>query len=200
MQRREFLVGVTASSIGTIAGCAGITSPDIERIRTVYPEPYAVSVDTEGTEYFGTIHNRGNDGNVRLELWFFQDQSVPSPDESHLFNTSDRNDRVFDIARNSFFSENERREITINATQQQPEWDQREFAILPIPASYGGKFKNTGSSGEVEMRLEIEDTMEHELEEPSRKLQTVGSDEEFEAIFNIVMPAGVEYEIIAEPV
>jgi hypothetical protein len=50
------------------------------------------------------------------------------------------------------------------------------------------------------MRLEIEDTMEYELEEPSRKLQTVGSEEEFEAIFNIVMPAGVEYEIIAEPV
>jgi hypothetical protein len=101
MQRREFLVGVTASSIGTIAGCAGITSPDIEQIRTVHPDPYAVSVDTEGTEYFGTIHNRGYGGNVRLELWFFQDQSVPTPDESHLFNTSDRNDRVFDVARNS---------------------------------------------------------------------------------------------------
>ena len=42
MERREFLAGVTTTSVVGLAGCAGSTGPQMETQRLVYPEPTMV--------------------------------------------------------------------------------------------------------------------------------------------------------------
>lgn len=201
LQRREILSGVTAASIGGMAGCVGSSKPEMEFEKFIVPDPRATSATVDESEYSGTIHNSREKGNIRVELWYFRDQTVPNPRVPYPFQETPNLNRSFDVGRSFYFSEDERREISIAATNKQhPQWDQIEFGIIPFPASHGAIFKNTGSAGEIELRLEYRDTQGYDVEEPPRKLETVGEDNEIEASFEVLIPTDVEYEIVAEPV
>lgn len=202
MKRRDFLQTLSVGSLVGVAGCAS-SGPNLEFRNYVIPDPRVVSVDQNDEEYFGIIQNRGDEGSIRIELWYFENSRVPNPETAFLFQSvaDQRSDQVFDLARSRFFSRDERREVQILAESGPPtQWDSFEFGIIPWTASYGAVFNNTGGSGEVEMRFEYTDTLGYNVQQPSNQLQSVGSDGTVEAAFGVVVPPGVEYEIVAEPV
>lgn len=203
MKRRDFIVGTAAASAVGISGCAGSTNPEMEFGQFVVPDPRATSLDTNGDEYFATIQNIGDDGSVRIELWYYQDSDVPNPSAASMYtpNPAAMEGRHFDLARTLYFDAEERREISILADDGQPfSTESSEFGIMPWPASHGAVFENTGSAGEIEFRFQYRDTQRTSIEEPTPKLETVGSDTTIEVIFDTVVPPGAEYEIYAEQV
>lgn len=200
MKRREYLIGAGTAGLGGIAGCSGQISPDMEFQNFIVPDPESVSADTKDEKYFTTIQNTGGSGDIRVELWFFKDSEVPNPSAPAIYQNTKNSDRYFDIARTRYFNEEERRELTIERSDNPPiQSEDREFGMIPWPASHGAVYKNTGSSGEVEFRFEYKDTRGYDTEQPSNKLRTVGEGENIEVVFDIVVPPGAEYEIVAEP-
>lgn len=198
MRRRRFLATIGVGSIGTIAGCIS-NEPEMNFQNFVVPDPVVVSVDNFENTYYGTIENRRGDGNVKAELWYFNDPNVPDPDVPASFYTDISQSKEFDIARTSYFSQNERREVTITTNNQPTQWSSWEFGILPWPASHGAVFTNEGQTGEIEVRFEFRDTLGYDVVEPPAKIESVGADESIEVSFNVVVPPRVEYEIVAEP-
>ena len=195
MERREYLTGLGAISIGGIAGCIGSSSPEMEFQSFIVPDPVGVSIDRTGGVFTGNVHNRRDGGIVRVELWFFRDQNVPNPEVPSQFANGEG--RQFEIARSRFLAADERGEIEFNAQNSLPE--QWEYGIMAWPASHGAVFKNTGEAGEVEIKFKFRDTRGYDLQEPSTKLEGVGGGGTIEPVFDVVVPPRVEYEIIAEP-
>lgn len=187
--------------VGSLPGCSGPSEPQMEFQRFVVPDPNVVTVDTEGDEYFATIQNRGESGNIRVELWYFRDSDTPSPSAPSIYQNNTHEGRHFDLARGGYFSAGERREVSIIGSEDSPTWEgSREFGMFPWPASHGAVFENSGDAGEVEFRFEYRDTGQYDPAEPANKLDTVSSDSTIEVVFDTVVPPSAEYEIIAEPV
>jgi len=84
----------------------------------------------------------------------------------------------------------------MSATQQN-RWD-GEFGIIPFVESYGAIFENQGESGEIEFTFEIAEDTDYDINSPPRQIEFVESGEQVEVMFNILLPEGVEYEIIGE--
>jgi hypothetical protein len=197
MKRREFLGGATVAGFSGITGCS-ILGPEMEFQNFIVPDPRAVSVNQDGNEYNGTIDNRGDEGSVRVELWHFKDSDVPSPKRPSIFlPAKPSQNRDFALARNSFFRSDERREVALLNDGAPNDWD--EFGIIPWPSSYGAVFKNTGGSGRVKATFKYIDSTNLDVQTPQEKVESVGSDQTLEVIFQVIVPPGVEYEIIAEP-
>lgn len=197
MNRRAFLAGITAACIGSGAGCLR-SGPDMEFERFVVPDPVVTEVESSGSEYSGTIHNRRGEGNLRVELWHYRDSRTPDPSVPAPFQDEQQPGQHFNVARTHFFSEGERREVSIT-TDDVPS-DTREFGIVPWAASHGAIFNNNGGSGEVEVTFEYRETRGYDVEQPSEIVETVGSDQTLEVVFDVVVPPQVEYEITADPV
>ncbi|WP_254862183.1 hypothetical protein [Halovivax gelatinilyticus] len=202
MRRRSVLATTATVGLCSIAGCAGLLTDDVdlEFRRMTHPEPHVIDVETTDREYHATVNNRGDAGRIRAELWFFRDSTVPDPEVSSLFDASDIPGRTFDRADEFFFDDGERRSVTVISSDQTPEWDDREFGIYPVPATYGAIFTNSGATGDVEFSLSYVDPEPYSLTEPPVQRQTVGADQDVEVTFDVVIPSGVEYEIVAEAI
>lgn len=202
MQRREFLAGATAAGVSSITGCIGSlgeSDPDLEFQHFIVPDPTVASVDSTDDEYSATIQNRGEGGNVRVELWYYRDSEVPNPSAPSIYQEDDHEGRHFDLARSRYFNGDERRDVSITGDGQQfSRAESPEFSMNPWPAAHGASFENTGGSGEVEFRFEYRDTGGYTAEEPSNQIETMGSDETLEIMFSTVIPPGAEYEILAD--
>ena len=155
----------------------------------------------ERREYFVTIQNSRGSGQIRVELWYFQDSNVPDPSAASIYLENSREGRQFDLDRSFYFNSEERREESIIGSENAPEQSEfPEYALMVWPASHGAVFENTGESGEVEFRFEYRDTAGYDPVEPADKLEAVGSDSTIEVVFETVVPPRSEYEILAEPV
>lgn len=197
-RRRQFLLGLTTAGVSGIAGCAAALEPEMEFKSFLVPKPNPVSIDADGNEYATTIHNSGDRGSIRTELWYLRDQTVSTPNVPHKFQDDYSAGREFDVGRSFYFSSGERREVSFGATKEQPTWSQGDYGITVFPASHGAVFENTGSAGEIEARLEYRNTQGYDVEVPSKKLESVGEGERIEFTFDVLIPKGVEYEIVAE--
>ncbi|MFP9193198.1 hypothetical protein ACLI4Q_16310 [Natrialbaceae archaeon A-CW1-1] len=194
MDRREFLTGAGAVSIGGIAGCSGSSSPEMEFQSFIVPDPVGMSIDRTDRVFTSEIHNRGELGIVRLELWFFRDQNVPDPEVPSQFANGEG--RQFETARSQYIGTDRREEIELTAQNSLPE--QWEYGIMAWPASHGAAFKNTGGTGVVEVKFKFRDTKGYDLQEPPTKREEAISGETIHFGFRVVVPPRVEYEIIVE--
>lgn len=202
MRRRIFLASIGAAGVGSVSGCAGLINPDMEFQSFMVPDPTGVSAEAHDNSYSAIIHNRGDSGGIRLELWRFKNSNTPNPDAASIYELDaiEQLDRKFDRAVTTFFSSGERREVTIASETEPPQvWDSPEFGILPWPASHGAVFKNTGRAGNIEFKFKYIDTRGYSVSTPPPQVESVGSDKTIEIVFDTVIPPRAEYEIVAEP-
>lgn len=200
MKRRKFISGVVGGGMAGLVGCLGAvdSSPEPEFQEFIVPDPRGVQINREENEYTGTIHNRRGEGEVVIELWYLRDSTVPEPDVQHDYQLSPVSGREFVTARSEYFTKDERRDVSIKASNDMPD-DWSYYGMYPWAAEHGALFKNTGGTGEVEARLEFRDTQGFNLDTPTPVLDSVSSDETLHVSFHILIPPQVEYEIVAEP-
>lgn len=198
MRRRKFIGAVGAASSIGLAGCLG-DEPElrIPEFRQPAIEPQQQHVEVLNGLYSYTIMNEGDDGNIRSELFFFEDSSTPDPTDSALYGGDEHPGITFDSSTEFFLASGETHTIEMEARELQ---DEEEVGIVSFPATRGAVIDNTGGSGEIEVHLEIQDSGDLEVEDPEPKSKSIGSNEELLVEFNVVVPQRARYEVYAEPV
>lgn len=198
MHRRQLLAGAGATLATALAGCLD-DGPNPEILELLEPAPDVTAVESnEGGEFSATVENTGDDGDIRLELYFLQDRSVQLPPDPAPFVAADSEEWAFDGARTVSLAAGQGREESIAATDEDPS-DWPEFVLRAFPASYGCLVENTGDSGEIAVSFELVDGPVSGVEVPSPREVAIDSGNSATVTFDLLIPAGERFEMVAEP-
>jgi hypothetical protein len=149
-------------------------------------------------QYSYTVKNQGKTGKVRVEYYYLQSVDSPLPDRSAAFGGDEHPEVTLESAETVTMEEGEVRTFEMTKEENDP---RENLAIYVIPASLGGVVENNAdASGDIEIRLEINESAEYDVEDPEPIQTTIDSHDEARVMFDVLIPENASYEMYPEVV